>query len=98
MTAESLDELITAMMAKLLQQNANLKLHVVGHTDNQEGAAHNMELSRQRAQAVFTPLTTQYKVAAARLDAQGLGAFAPVASNDDEEGRARNRRVELVKQ
>ncbi len=85
-------------VAKLLQQDAALKLHVVGHTDNQGGTAHNMDLSRQRAESVLKALTTQYKVAPARLDAQGVGPYAPVAPNDAEEGRARNRRVELVKQ
>jgi len=85
-------------VAKLLQQDAALKLHVVGHTDNQGSVAHNIDLSTQRAQAVLAALTTRYKIAGARLDAQGVGPYAPVASNDDEDGRARNRRVELVKQ
>jgi OOP family OmpA-OmpF porin len=85
-------------IAKLLQQNATLKLHVVGHTDNVGQLASNMDLSHRRADAVVQVLTTKYSIAAARLDAQGVGPLAPVASNDSEDGRAKNRRVELVKQ
>jgi outer membrane protein OmpA-like peptidoglycan-associated protein len=85
-------------IAKLLQGNAGLQLYVVGHTDNQGGLDMNMDLSRRRAQAVLTALTTKYAVPAARLKAFGCGPYSPVASNDNEEGRAKNRRVELVKQ
>jgi len=82
----------------LLQQNANLKLYVVGHTDNQGTLPMNMDLSKRRADSVVAALTAKYGVAAARLQAFGSGPYAPVASNDNEEGRARNRRVELVKE
>ncbi len=85
-------------IAKLLQQDANLKLYVVGHTDNQGGLEMNMDLSRRRGDAVVKVLTAKYGVAAERLRAAGDGPTAPVASNDTEEGRAKNRRVELVKQ
>jgi len=85
-------------IAKLLQQNAALKLHVVGHTDNVGQLGSNMDLSHRRADAVVQVLTTKYSIAAPRLDAQGVGPLAPVASNDNEGGRAKNRRVELVKQ
>jgi flagellar motor protein MotB len=85
-------------IAKLLQQDPSLKLYVVGHTDNVGTLASNMDLSRRRALAVTQVLTTKHGVAAARLSPQGDGPTAPVASNDSEEGRAKNRRVELVKQ
>lgn len=85
-------------IAKLLSQNAQLKLYVVGHTDNVGTLAANTELSRRRAEAVMKVLTAKYGVAANRLQAAGDGPTAPVASNDSEEGRAKNRRVELVKQ
>jgi outer membrane protein OmpA-like peptidoglycan-associated protein len=85
-------------ISKLLQQDASLKLYVVGHTDNVGTLANNMDLSKRRSDAVVKVLTTKYNVAAARLSAQGDGPTAPVASNDSEEGRAKNRRVELVKQ
>ena len=85
-------------IATLLQQDPSLKLFVVGHTDNVGSLASNMDLSKRRADAVTKALTTRYGAAAARLSAQGDGPTAPVASNDSEEGRAKNRRVELVKQ
>jgi len=85
-------------IAKLLQQNPQLKLHVVGHTDNVGNLASNMDLSQRRADAVAGALTSKHGVAAARLHAVGDGPTAPVASNDSEEGLAKNRRVELVKQ
>ena len=85
-------------IAKLLQQNAQLKLLVVGHTDSVGTLASNMDLSKRRADAVVQVLTGKYGIAAARLTGQGAGPLAPVASNKSEEGRAKNRRVELVEQ
>jgi hypothetical protein len=85
-------------IAKLLSQNVQLKLLVVGHTDNVGTLASNMDLSKRRADAVVQALTTKYGIAAARLSAQGAGPLAPVASNKTEPGRAKNRRVELVEQ
>jgi outer membrane protein OmpA-like peptidoglycan-associated protein len=85
-------------VAKLLQQDSALKLYVVGHTDNVGTLSSNVELSAHRAAAVMKALTTQYGVAASRLQAYGDGPYAPVTSNDSEGGRALNRRVELVKQ
>jgi outer membrane protein OmpA-like peptidoglycan-associated protein len=57
-----------------------------------------MDLSKRRAASVVQALTTKYAVPAAQLDAIGDGPSAPVSSNDTEDGRALNRRVELVKQ
>jgi OOP family OmpA-OmpF porin len=85
-------------IAKLLQADPKLKLYVVGHTDNQGSLDMNMKLSKDRGDAVVKALTTEYGVAAARLQAFGVGPLAPVASNLTEEGRAKNRRVELVAQ
>ena len=85
-------------IAKLLQQTPTLKLFVVGHTDGVGTLASNMDLSKRRADAVVAALTTKYGVGAARLVAQGCGPLAPVLSNASEDGRARNRRVELVAQ
>jgi OOP family OmpA-OmpF porin len=82
----------------LLKADGELKLVVAGHTDNQGGAAYNLDLSKKRADAVIAALVADYGVTADRLLAQGMGSAAPVASNDDEAGRAKNRRVELVKQ
>lgn len=85
-------------IAKLLAENSALKLLVVGHTDNVGALAANMDLSKRRATAVVEALTGKYGAAATRLNAQGAGPLAPVSSNSTEEGRAKNRRVELVEQ
>jgi outer membrane protein OmpA-like peptidoglycan-associated protein len=83
-------------IAKLLTDTPDLKLRIEGYTDNVGQAAANQALSERRAQAVVTWLTS-HGVAAARLAAKGLGAANPVADNSSEDGRAKNRRVELVK-
>lgn len=90
-------ENILGEIVKLLQQNADLKLRVEGHTDNQGSAAANQALSEKRAQAVVAWLTA-HGIPAARLSAKGLGQTKPLADNGAEGGRAQNRRVELVKQ
>ncbi|PKM03873.1 MAG: DUF4892 domain-containing protein [Gammaproteobacteria bacterium HGW-Gammaproteobacteria-6] len=87
-----------AQMAKLLTGQPALKVYIVGHTDATGDLAHNLGLSQRRAEAVVAALVKDYHIAPARLLAKGMASFAPVASNDDEAGRARNRRVELVKQ
>lgn len=86
-----------AEIAKLLAADPALSLYVVGHTDNQGTVDGNLRLSQDRAQAVLQSLVRDHGVATARLEAHGCGLFAPVASNDSDEGRAKNRRVELVK-
>ena len=83
-------------IATLLTSHPSLKLRVVGHTDNQGASDSNLDLSRRRSASVVRELESKYSIAANRLDSFGCGLYAPVASNDDEEGRARNRRVELV--
>jgi OOP family OmpA-OmpF porin len=93
--AESKPQL--AEMAKLLQQDAGLKVYIVGHTDNQGTMARNLPLSQQRAEAVMKALVNDYKIAATRLSAKGIASYSPVATNDNDAGKAKNRRVELVK-
>jgi len=85
-------------IAKLLQQNSKLKLYIVGHTDNVGDLTYNMKLSQNRADAVVKTLVSKYGVDTKQLKAYGVGFLAPVASNKTEEGRAKNRRVELVEQ
>jgi OOP family OmpA-OmpF porin len=87
-----------AEVAKLLKENATLKVYVVGHTDNVGALAANLDLSNRRAAAVAQALSAQYGVSATRLQSYGDGPYAPVASNHSEDGRALNRRVELVEQ
>lgn len=85
-------------IALLLQQKPELKLHVVGHTDNTGTFAANLQLSKDRAAAVVAAFTNDYAIAATRLAAHGVGPLAPAATNATEEGRGKNRRVELVSQ
>lgn len=85
-------------IAKLLKKERSLKVNVVGHTDNVGGIDSNMKLSQARADSVVKALTGKYGIDAARLRAYGVASLAPVASNDTDEGKAKNRRVELVKQ
>lgn len=83
-------------IAKLLNNNPKLKLFVVGHTDSDGNLKYNMKLSDERAKAVTQILVNQYKIEKNRLNSKGLGPLAPVASNRSNDGRAKNRRVELV--
>jgi outer membrane protein OmpA-like peptidoglycan-associated protein len=85
-------------IAKLMKADPGLKIYVVGHTDNAGSYDSNMKLSMDRATSVVNALVTQKSVNAASLKACGDGPTAPVATNDTEEGKALNRRVELVKQ
>lgn len=85
-------------MVTLLKTDPKLKVFIVGHTDNTGTLAHNVALSKQRAEAVVEALATRYHIAPQRLAAEGLASYAPVASNRDDAGKARNRRVELVEQ
>jgi outer membrane protein OmpA-like peptidoglycan-associated protein len=86
-----------AEIAKLLQNDLALKLMVVGHTDNVGTVSHNAELSMGRAQSVVKELQSKYGINGQRLQSAGMGFMVPVAANDTEDGRAKNRRVELVK-
>jgi outer membrane protein OmpA-like peptidoglycan-associated protein len=85
-------------IAKLLRNNGALKLYVVGHTDNVGSLDSNLKLSKDRADAVAKALSEKYGIDAARLKPHGVACLSPVASNDTEDGKAKNRRVELVKQ
>jgi OmpA-OmpF porin, OOP family len=85
-------------IASLLRSNSDLKLKIVGHTDGKGTADYNLDLSKRRAASVVTALVSDYGIDVARLSAEGAGMNQPVDTNDTEEGRAKNRRVELVKQ
>lgn len=82
-------------IAKLLAASAQLHLEIVGHTDNRGGHEYNLDLSRRRAANVVAALVRDYAIAPTRLAASGAGATSPVTPNDSDDGRARNRRVEL---
>ncbi|WP_043970847.1 MULTISPECIES: OmpA family protein [Acinetobacter] len=89
------DEQITQIL-NLLKSDDALKLEINGYTDNSGESAHNLKLSQARAQTVVKALTDA-GIDPSRLKAQGFGDSKPVSSNDTEEGKAKNRRVELVK-
>jgi outer membrane protein OmpA-like peptidoglycan-associated protein len=86
-----------AEIAGLLEADPRLAVLIVGHTDNQGAFDHNLDLSRRRAEAVVKALAANYRIDPRRLRAAGVGMMAPAASNDADDGRARNRRVEVVK-
>ena len=85
-------------IADALTHNPTWKLRVEGHTDNIGGDEYNMDLSQRRAEAVKSALVTRYHIAADRLTPKGFGATRPKEPNDTLAGRARNRRVELVRE
>ena len=85
-----------AEIAKMLMAKPDLAVVIVGHTDSQGGLDYNMSLSKRRAAAVVDALVKQHGIARGRLSSDGVGYLAPVGSNRTEEGRALNRRVELI--
>lgn len=86
----TIDEIV-----KMLQQSPKLKIFIVGHTDSDGSVESNMKLSSDRAAAVLKALT-ENGISASRLKSSGVGPYCPVESNHTEEGKAKNRRVELV--
>jgi len=88
---------VLAQIIELLKNDTALKLEIQGHTDNVGAKAANLKLSQDRAAAVKTYLVSKGGIDGTRLATQGLGDSKPVADNTTEEGRAQNRRVELVK-
>jgi outer membrane protein OmpA-like peptidoglycan-associated protein len=90
-------EPVLAEIAQVLRQNPTWNLSVEGHTDNIASDPYNLDLSQRRAAAVKAALTGRYKIAGGRLSTAGFGESSPKDTNATLEGRARNRRVELVK-
>ena len=83
-------------ISEVLNRNPQLKLAVVGHTDNTGDFTYNIKLSKRRAQAIVYVLVNDYDVEPTRLAAVGVGPLAPIDTNQTEYGRGQNRRVELV--
>lgn len=87
-----------AEMANYLRANAATRVYIIGHTDTKGALDYNIGLSGRRAEAVVRALSTRFGIQPQRLVARGLGPLAPVATNRTEDGRAKNRRVEMVEQ
>jgi outer membrane protein OmpA-like peptidoglycan-associated protein len=85
-------------IAATLKKQPDLRIRIEAHTDNAGDAAANLTLSQKRADAVRAALISRFGIAPDRIVAQGLGDTQPVAPNDTPEGRAQNRRVEVVRQ
>jgi OOP family OmpA-OmpF porin len=85
-------------IAGYLKSNPDKKFFIVGHTDNTGDFTGNMTLSEGRAKAVMNELIAKYEVVADQLEAHGVSSLSPVASNSSDEGKAKNRRVEIVEQ
>jgi outer membrane protein OmpA-like peptidoglycan-associated protein len=84
-------------IADLMQKNPSWSLTINGYTDSIGGNAYNLALSKRRAAAVRDTLVTGFHIAAPRLTSNGYGSASPIDSNSTLEGRARNRRVELIR-
>lgn len=83
-------------IGKLLKGNPNMRLKIVGHTDNKGTDVYNLDLSSRRAANVAAALVGGYGIDPGRLTSEGAGMSRPLVSNDTDGGRAKNRRVELV--
>jgi outer membrane protein OmpA-like peptidoglycan-associated protein len=86
-----------ADIGQLLTDDPKLRLSIDGHTDSDGADDYNLKLSQDRANSVRAYLEENYKVDAARLEAKGWGEAKPIDTNSTPEGKANNRRVELVK-
>jgi outer membrane protein OmpA-like peptidoglycan-associated protein len=87
-----------AQVVDYLNANPKVMIHIVGHTDNAGTLASNTTLSKARAESIKNYLTTTAKITEGRLSTAGVASLCPVSTNDTEEGRRLNRRVEIVKQ
>jgi len=96
-TIKPTSESTLSEIALLLKQHPELNLAVVGHTDATGSLEHNRELSQKRAEAVVEYLKSEHGISGDRLDPYGVGPLAPADTNETEQGRAANRRVELIK-
>ena len=85
-------------IADYINQHPDKKFYIVGHTDNTGDFSANMTLSEDRAKSVMTELTAKFSVNIGQLKAYGVSSLVPVFSNTTDEGKAKNRRVEIVEQ
>ena len=88
---------IIRQISQVLQQDESIQLDIIGHTDADGDASNNLQLSKDRAEAVKEALVSIYAISADRLDTEGKGETSPVGNNNTTEGKAKNRRVEFIK-
>jgi OOP family OmpA-OmpF porin len=84
-------------IATVLKENPTVNIKIVGHTDSDGDDAKNLDLSKRRALSVKNALSTEYGIEALRIETDGKGETVPIAPNSTGEGKAKNRRVELIK-
>ena len=84
-------------IAAVLTENPEVKVKIVGHSDSDGDDASNLNLSKKRAAAVKSALTTEFAIDASRLETDGKGETQPLSPNTSSEGKAKNRRVEFIK-
>jgi outer membrane protein OmpA-like peptidoglycan-associated protein len=84
-------------IATALNESPTLKVIIVGHTDSDGDDAKNLDLSKRRAISVKNAFSTEYGIEALRIETDGKGETVPIAPNSTSEGKAKNRRVELIK-
>ena len=85
-------------IADVLTENPGVKVKITGHTDSDGDDARNLDLSKRRAESVKNELNAKFGIDASRLTTEGAGETKPVAPNDTPENKAKNRRVEFLKQ
>lgn len=88
---------VIRQISQVLQQESNMNLNIIGHTDSDGEDASNMELSKKRAEAVKNALVNVYNIDGSRISTDGKGETEPVGDNGTADGKAQNRRVEFVK-
>lgn len=84
-------------IATIMDENPDLKILIIGHTDSDGEEKANLELSQKRAKSVKDYLVNQFKIEANRIETDGKGETAPIESNATPQGKAKNRRVEFEK-
>jgi outer membrane protein OmpA-like peptidoglycan-associated protein len=84
-------------IATVLNENSAVKIKIIGHTDSDGDDAKNLDLSKRRSISVKNALSSEYGIEALRIETDGKGESQPIAANSTSEGKAQNRRVELIK-
>lgn len=84
-------------IASVLKENPTIKIKIIGHTDSDGDEAKNLDLSKRRSLSVKGALSSEYGIEAMRIETDGKGETEPIAPNGTFEGKARKRRVELIK-